>query len=330
MISGQRGDGARCEHAPGVCAFAVAVSLLLFAGCSGKHADKPSSQVAAKVNSYEITAYQLNSKLARVPSLAPESVPAAKRQILDGLIDQELAVEQAIARKLDRSAAVQAALDDARREILARAYLEDVARGITKPSHEEISQYYTAHPELFSQRRIYTIKEITVKDSPEVSDYAKSFVASGKPIEQFGQWLQSKGIRFGANASTRPAESLPLELVPKLMQVKDGGLVMLTTDQGLYVAQVMSSQAAPVPEQAAEASIERFIDNQRGREAIANETKRLRSIAKIEYGAMVNTGSTPATPDAPTQGQATAPPSKAGAADPPDSDVIKRGIGGLK
>ena len=45
-------------------------------------------------------------------------VLAARREVLDRLVDQELAVEKAIEKKLDRSPEVLLALENARREIL--------------------------------------------------------------------------------------------------------------------------------------------------------------------------------------------------------------------
>ena len=114
------------------------LSLLLalgLAACGSKDAEKPASQIAAKVNSGEISVHQINYVLSRTGASAgaPETAPKIRREILDRLIDQELAVEQAVGKKLDRSPDVLMAVENARREILARAYVEQLTAAMPKP-----------------------------------------------------------------------------------------------------------------------------------------------------------------------------------------------------
>src|SRR5688500_14081810 len=133
-----------------LAALALCVAL---AGCGKSDEKKVATQVAARVNSEEITVHQVNNVLARTPNLAPEAAARAKRQVVDRLIDQELAVQQALEKKLDRSPEVLQAMEAAKAEILARAYLRHVAQAQAKPTPEEIKKYYAEHPHLFSQRR---------------------------------------------------------------------------------------------------------------------------------------------------------------------------------
>ena len=113
----------------------IMIVLALTAGCNrGGETSKPATQVAAKVNSTEITVSQINNVLSRMPNVAPENSERAKREILDRLIDAELAKEEAIAKKLDRSPAVVQQFEAAKTELLARAYVEQFASQQPKPS----------------------------------------------------------------------------------------------------------------------------------------------------------------------------------------------------
>ena len=112
------------------------------AACGSKETEKPkpATQIAAKVNSGEISVHQLNYVLTRTPgagAASAETAPKIRRDVLNRLIDQELAVEKAIEKKLDRSPDVLLALENARREILARAYVEQVTAAAPKPTVEE-------------------------------------------------------------------------------------------------------------------------------------------------------------------------------------------------
>ena len=142
------------------------LAVVIASGCGTKqHADtkaKTATQLAAKVNSAEITLHQINFVQARSPNIRPEAALKARREILNRLIDQQLAKQEAMANKLDRSPNVVQAIEAARSEVLARAYLENMAASQSKPTEDEVRKYYSEHPELFVRRRIFDIEEIQV------------------------------------------------------------------------------------------------------------------------------------------------------------------------
>ena len=98
--------------------------VVLLAACGGDDKKKPASQVAAKVNREEISVHQINAVLSRAGRLSPEQTEKASRDVLEKLIDQELAVQKAIEKKVDRDPNVMQMIEAGRRQILAQAYLE--------------------------------------------------------------------------------------------------------------------------------------------------------------------------------------------------------------
>ncbi|MDP3612388.1 MAG: EpsD family peptidyl-prolyl cis-trans isomerase, partial [Rubrivivax sp.] len=135
---------------------AALATAVLLVGC-GEKKEKAASQTAAKVNKDEITVHQINFVLQQQRNLRPEQTDAASRQILERLVDQQLALQKADEQKVDRDPRVVQQLEAARREIVARAYLEKVGEAAPKPTPEEIKKYYDEKPALFSQRRVYSI-----------------------------------------------------------------------------------------------------------------------------------------------------------------------------
>ena len=104
---------------------AIVLSTLVLGACGDRPPEKKAaSQVAAKVNDGEISVHQINFVLQRTPNIPAAKAEAAKRQVLESLIDQELAVQQAMEAKLERTPNVMQAIESARREILARAFIE--------------------------------------------------------------------------------------------------------------------------------------------------------------------------------------------------------------
>lgn len=278
--------------------------------------------MAAKVNSEEISVHQINFMLGRVPASAttPEQASKVRHEILEKLVDQQLAVEQATKNKLDRSPDVLMALEAARREILARAYIEQVSAAQSKPSAESVTKYYTDHPALFAERRIYSLQEIALPASAGVAAPLREMVSSGKSMEEIANWLKGKDIKFSAASATRPAEQIPLDMLPKVHALKDGQALVFETPQSTTVLHVVATQSAPVTEEAATPRILQFLGNQRIGEVVADEMKQLRAKAKIVYQGEF------ASADASVPTGAAAAP----AADKDAGDAIAKGVAGLK
>lgn len=265
--------------------FILLLPLVLVACGKDTEKDKPATQIAAKVNSGEISVHQLNYVLARTNASTqnPEAAAKLRRGVLDRLIDQELVIEQALEKKLDRSPEVLMAMENARREILARAYLDQIAAGLVKPTVEEAKKYYAEHPQLFSERRIYNLQEIVIPAAAGVTAELRELLNGGKSLEDIINWLKSKDIKFAGGSATRPAEQIPLELLPKIHHLKVGQGLMMEGPQSITIMRLAAAQSAPVLEEAALPRIQQFLGNQRATEAAKEELKTLKGKAKITY-----------------------------------------------
>ena len=252
-------------------------------GCSKKEEGKAASQVAAKVNADEITVSQVNYMLSRAnsASLTPEAATKAKSDILEKLIDQQLAKQQAIAMKLDRTPAIVQAIEAARNEILSRAYLEKIAGALPKPTQDEIKKYYADHPELFSARRVFNLEEMVVEPKEGLADSLGAQISNAKSLQEVAGWLSSQGVKFAVNRGVRAAETLPLELLPRLNSMKDGEIQLVQMGGRPVVFHLVASQTVPVEESVATPRIQQFLFNQSISKAIAAETKPLRAKADL-------------------------------------------------
>jgi len=294
---------------------ALLLGMASLTACGKKDA-KAATQVAAKVGSEEISVHQINQVLSRANTAdaTPEAAQAMGREVLEKLIDQQLAVEQAMEAKLHRSPDVVAQLEAARRELLARAYLQQVAGALPKPTPAEAKKYYAEHPALFSERRVFTVQEIVVPAAAGIGDQLRALASSAKSIEDASAWLNGQGIKFASGGATRAAEQVPLELLTQVHALKDGQSVVFANPRSLTLLRLASSQAAPVDETSALPRIEQFLTNQRAGEAVAANIKQLRANATITYmGEFAN----PA-------------PAAMPAANATAKTAIERGVAGLK
>ncbi len=258
------------------------VSTLL-CSCGNKESGKTASQVAARVNGAEITVHQVNQLVGRLQGVTEQNAARARQDVLEKLIDQQLAVEQATERKLERQLDVMAAIEAARRDVLARAYLDQLIAAQTKPGDDEVKKYYAAHPELFAERRVFKLQELLVENGQELLPALREKTASAKSMDDVANWLKEKQVRFAAQGGIRPAEQIPMELLATLHKAKDGETVVMGATQGAAIIKIVSSQVSPIDEATAMPRIQQFLAIQRNKDFVESSIKLLRDKAKIEY-----------------------------------------------
>ena len=261
----------------------IAMAVLLTACGDKKDKDKPATQTAVKVNKEEITVHQINAVLQQQRGLKPEQAEEAGRRALERLIDQELAVQKSAELKVDREPRVLQALEAARREIVARAYVAKIGEGATKPTPAEIKAYYDANPALFKDRRVYQLQELTIEAAPEQIETLRAKLQAAKNIGEFVEYLKANNIKYVANQAVRAAEQLPMVALPALAKMKDGQAMFNTTPTGAQVLVLAGSRAQAVDEERAGKAIEQFLLNERKRKIVADDLKALRGAARIAY-----------------------------------------------
>lgn len=296
------------------CLALALAPLLLLAACGKEDANKKAAtQVAAKVNGDEITVHQINNVLARTPNVTPELAPRAKREILDRLIDQQLAKQQAIEKKLDRTPNIVQAIEAAKIEILARAYLEQLAANQPKPTPEEVKKYYSEHPELFAQRGIFHIEEIVTRSKEGLVAGLRDQATKTLSMQAIANWLKSKNAEFGYSERIIAAEEIPLQSLRTLQATKVGDIQVVDGKDRISIWRIVGTRAAPVDEAATIPHIQQFLYNLRSNEIVGKQFKELKDKAKIEYvgefagGVVAPTAPAAAKAETPPTPQASAP-----------------------
>ncbi len=267
---------------PAVAACVAAVAGALLTGCS-KSDDKPASQVVAKVNKQEITIHQVNFVLEQQRGLRPEQAEAARKQALERLIDQELAIQKPSEIKLDRDPRVMQQLEAARREVLSRAYYERVGEGASKPSDAQVFKYYNDNPALFAERRVYRLQEWLIETTPAQVAAVREKAQSGKALTELTDYLRANSFKFDFNQAVRPAEQLPLDSLASFSKMKDGETLIVAKPNGLLVIAVANARLEPVELARAKPAIEQFLLNEQKRRIIADDVKALRAASTIRY-----------------------------------------------
>jgi EpsD family peptidyl-prolyl cis-trans isomerase len=207
----------------------------------------------------------------------------AAKQVLSRLVEQQLLKQQALETKLDIDPRVLQAVQSSKDEILAQAYLETLMSKAPKPSASEIDTFYTEHPELFANRKIFRLQELVVDVSKDKSAEAETSLKSIKGINEIAAWLKDKSYPFTVNSNVKAAEQLPLDLLKKLQVLKDGEILLVPTGSALNIIHLAASQSASITRIKATPIIEQYFLNQNKTSLAKKEMTALNDKAKIEF-----------------------------------------------
>ena len=262
-------------------AFIAVLVTCSLSGCGDKANDSKASQSLASVNGKEITVHQLNEELARA-NIQPTQREEASKQILNALIDRQLLEQAALKSKVDRDPNVMQAVERAKSQIIAQAYLQSKVANIEKPGKVEIEGFYKQNPQLFSERKLVEMEQLLI-DSRYVNDEFKSALGELKTLQEVAVWLDSRGIQYDRGEVARSVAELPPQISERLKDARKGQLFVIGMGQRTMLVLMNSVKDSPVSLIDATPQIELLLLNKKRREVGESEVAQLRKNAKIEY-----------------------------------------------
>lgn len=286
-------------RAPRLSLAVGAAVLCLFAGC-GKQEEPPApapvaAGVAARINGEVISFDQVRD------IDGAQGADEVNPVVVDRLVDMTLLAQAARSLGLDKDPEVARRLDASARVILARAYLERATADVASaPSADEVRNYYDKHPELFAQRRIFQLREVSTAWPVSGAEELKRSLQSARGALEVDRQLAAKGLQFSERQLMEPAERLPLSAVKQIAQLAPGRSIVLVDAEAAVgrpgrarVLTLVSSRSMPRTMAEASPAIEAFLLNEKRRTAGREHVAELRARAQVvKYAGDPPVGST--------------------------------------
>ncbi len=282
-------QGLRHSHGRAMAFAGLCAMLALSAGCSKSDKIGGSSQVVARVNDGEISIHQVQALMQSQPAFVEQLGDGASTKVLDSLIEQELAAQAARKSGLDKSPKVLQAMELAKREVLARAYQDQLADKVVQPDSESVTRYYNDHPELFVNRKRYTLLETSVRaPAARVAALRQAVVvADGVPALQ----TALSGLPQSSRSVVQVADEIPLNWLPTLAALPVGRSMVVPSADGFAALTVLKTEDAPLTKQETTRAISAALMAERRRELVQAGMASLRKQAKIDRVAASSTAS---------------------------------------
>jgi len=261
-------------------ALTLACVAMLLAACGRKSED--ASATLAIVNGEKITQDQLDFAMKQIAAARPGASAPASANVLESLVEQRLAVQKAEKDKLDRNPGVLQAMEAARKDALARYFIEQFVAKVPKPGADEIKQYYDAHPANFARRNAYVIQKVDARVAADKAGALAAAAQAASGASAVAGLLRAKADAVNVTESTQPAESLG-PLLSKISTMSAGQTIAVPQPLGLATLTLVDVKPQPLTLAQAQPAIEQMLWTQKKREALQAETKDMRSKARIDY-----------------------------------------------
>jgi EpsD family peptidyl-prolyl cis-trans isomerase len=253
--------------------------LLMLAGCSGQQNSSANSQVLAKVNGDEISAYSLQSELKATQQNAGD--PTVAKKLFAGLIDRQLLVQEALKLDLERAPEVIQAIESAKAKIYAQAYLSKKIAKLSPASEADINQYIESHPDKFRHRKVFKMQDVVFSNDMSLIDLP-SIEKEVLTLAELQTILSTKGIAFETGDSQLFTDRLPDQVLNKIKPMKKGDLLFLHSNNNIIVKSIDDIVEQPLPEKSAHLLASRLLNQQKQQEFVTKEIARLKALATID------------------------------------------------
>lgn len=259
----------------------ILVLLLVAALSACGNKERKAGQSLARVNGEDITFLQINDELNRA-GIQPGQEEAARKQLLESLIDRQLILAEAMNNKIDRTPDVMQAIERSKAQIIAQAYLHNITARIVPPSKAEINEYFESHPEFFSKRKEFDLQQLIIADK-NFSAELKAIIDSAKSLDEVAAWMDKHDVPYSRAKTTRTTVDVPSDIAGKLMVMPKGQLFLVEQSGNKILNALADIKDSSITALNAAPQIEQFLINKKNKDAVDVEIAHLRSLAKIEY-----------------------------------------------
>jgi peptidyl-prolyl cis-trans isomerase C len=131
---------------------------------------KKDGKVVAEIGSEKITLEEINEMIKQIPEQYQSMAEANKGMFVDSVVNQKLLYSEASKLNLDKEAAVQKQIEEARKEIIIKEFLRKEVEDKVAVSDEDAKKYYDANKDKFKDGEKVKVFHILVETEAEAND----------------------------------------------------------------------------------------------------------------------------------------------------------------
>jgi EpsD family peptidyl-prolyl cis-trans isomerase len=293
LLVGRRRDARRTDSGRNMSrtsryAFA-ALACTLLASCGSK---EPTGQVVATLDGKEITALDLKAEMGGFTAPDAASRKRAEQAALEAILSRKAVAEAARKAGIEKTPEFAQQQTKMSELLLIQSYQNQLARQVPDPSRIEIDKYIADHPELYAERKIFTVDQIRFP-GPATKELIEALTPL-RSLEDVAAYLRQRSIAFQRGGDRIDALRAGPQIVQQILKLPPDEAFVIPVGNLMTVNHLVGSQTAPVTGAAAVAHATQTIKAQRMQESVSRQ---FQSVVKASRADIVyNKAYKPAAP----------------------------------
>jgi EpsD family peptidyl-prolyl cis-trans isomerase len=227
---------------------AIALACLALGGCRFDFwhkgtSQEPAGQVVATVDGQEITLRDLRAELAGAAISNPKARKAAEQAALLAVARRVVLANAAKAQGVDREPSYVIAKQRADDLVLIQELQRKIARSVPAPSRDEAELYIADHPDVFAQRKVFTVEQIRIGSSknPKLFDELKAL----NNLDDIAALLNRENTTFVRGMATIDAVGQDPKIVEGLLKLPPNEVFLMAQNGGAVAGQIHKATVVP-------------------------------------------------------------------------------------
>lgn len=230
-----------------VSAMLMLGTALLLVGCSKKDGEIEKGQVVATVDGKDVTVHELNAELqgANLPAnITADQKKQVEQMALQQVVNRRILSDIARERGLDKTPMFLLQEKRAEEQILVQLLQRQMSSAVKTPSQTEIATFIAQNPDLFAERKIYTVDQIqfeTPKDPAVLRKYEPL-----NTMDAVVSTLKTDGIQFKRAPATLDAATANPELVQQILKMPKDEIFIIPAGRVMVANKITDTKVQPL------------------------------------------------------------------------------------
>lgn len=263
----------------------LGTALLTGCGNSGEQ-QLEKGQVVATVDGKDVTVHELNAELQGINLPQGADRKAIEQAALQQVVQRRILADIARERGLDKTPMFLLQEKRAEETILAQMLQRSLASSIKQPTGQEVSTFIAQNPQLFAQRKIFTVDQIQFeapKDMRQLAAYQPL-----KTMEEVEAQVKKDGLRYRRAPATLDVATANPALVQQVLRLPPGEIFIIPAGQAVVANRITGERVEPLAGEEANRLATNMLQQQRYQDLLKRDlepkVKTARDAVKYQEG----------------------------------------------
>lgn len=256
---------------------ALSLSLALLGGCS----KKPGGQVAAVVNSEDITQQELRTEAEAAGVQPGQDFQSYAPAMLDRVIQRNLLADYAKDKNLDRGPEFVARRRQMEQALLANLAMKQIVTSLGAPSPADVKKFIADNPALYANRQKLTLDQVRFAAPGDVAQI-KALTSLGS-IDAIYAKLRADNVPAARGTTAVDTGTLESSVARQMTALPNGQPFDLTINGVTFISAITGRTPTVAPAANWTAPATAALQRERAQKALADAMTKMRASAKIQY-----------------------------------------------